>query len=149
MGAVYNRYGGGESTPPVLINKTINANGTYNASSDNADGYAQVTVDINAARTLLWSGSSSGNVSVDLSSYDWVYIVVTGGSALLLQVGGSTGYVGLINNHMVDQVLRTFGTARGYKATSSGITAETVNYSATEEDSEIISILSVYGISNF
>ena len=33
--------GGGGST---LITKNISANGTYNASSDNADGYSQVTV---------------------------------------------------------------------------------------------------------
>ena len=34
---------GGSST---LIEKTITANGTYNALSDNADGYSKVTVDI-------------------------------------------------------------------------------------------------------
>ena len=34
---------GGSST---LITKTITANGTYNASSDNADGYSQVTVNV-------------------------------------------------------------------------------------------------------
>lgn len=35
--------GGGGTT---LITKTITANGTYNASSDNADGYSQVTVTV-------------------------------------------------------------------------------------------------------
>ena len=35
--------GGGGST---LITKTITENGTYNASSDNADGYSQVTVNV-------------------------------------------------------------------------------------------------------
>jgi hypothetical protein len=35
--------GGGGST---LIEKSISANGTYNASSDNADGYSKVTVDV-------------------------------------------------------------------------------------------------------
>lgn len=35
---------GGEE--PVLITKNITANGTYNASADNADGYSQVTVDV-------------------------------------------------------------------------------------------------------
>ena len=143
MGAVYNRYGG--SPAPVLINKNITANGTYNASSDNADGYAQVTTNIKAARNLLWSGSSSGNISVDLSGYTWVYIEVTGGSRLLLQVGGATGYIGLIGAHLS---YGTFGTARGYKATTSGITAETANYSATEEDSEVISVTAVYGITD-
>ena len=35
--------GGGAST---LITKSITANGTYNASSDSADGYSQVTVNV-------------------------------------------------------------------------------------------------------
>lgn len=35
--------GGGSST---LIEKSISANGVYNASSDNADGYSKVTVDV-------------------------------------------------------------------------------------------------------
>lgn len=35
--------GGGEAT---LITKTIDANGVYNASSDNADGYKKVTVQL-------------------------------------------------------------------------------------------------------
>ena len=41
--------GGSGGTPPpepVLIEKTITANGTYNASSDNADGYSAVTVNV-------------------------------------------------------------------------------------------------------
>ena len=33
--------GGGEA---VLIDKTVDTNGVYNASSDNADGYKKVTV---------------------------------------------------------------------------------------------------------
>ena len=36
--------GGGVS--PILITKNITQNGTYNASSDNADGYSQVTVNV-------------------------------------------------------------------------------------------------------
>lgn len=38
--------GGGGGGSAVLINKNINANGTYNASSDNADGYKKVVVDV-------------------------------------------------------------------------------------------------------
>lgn len=39
----FNGGGGGEAT---LIEKTITSNGTYNASSDNADGYSSVTVNV-------------------------------------------------------------------------------------------------------
>ena len=35
---------GGGGTPATLINKNVSANGTYNASSDNADGYKKVVV---------------------------------------------------------------------------------------------------------
>ena len=37
--------GGGSSTP-TLVTKNITANGTYNASSDSADGYSSVTVNV-------------------------------------------------------------------------------------------------------
>ena len=43
LGKIVGGGGGGEAT---LITKAINANGVYNASSDNADGYKKVTVEI-------------------------------------------------------------------------------------------------------
>ena len=140
MGAIYNRFGG---TTPKLTTKSITANGTYNASSDNVDGFSKVKVNVKSNRVLLWSGEAA-NVTIDLSAYNFVYIEVNGGSNLLLQVNGSTGYVGLINTHSG----QTFGTARGFKATSTGVSAQTVNYSATEQNSETINILSIYGITN-
>lgn len=36
----------GSATVPVLTTKNITANGTYNASSDSADGYSSVTVNV-------------------------------------------------------------------------------------------------------
>ena len=39
-------YEGGGGGGATLITKTITENGTYNASSDNADGYSQVTVNV-------------------------------------------------------------------------------------------------------
>lgn len=42
---------GNISPDPTLITKSITANGTYNASSDNADGYSSVTVNV-PAQTL-------------------------------------------------------------------------------------------------
>ena len=38
--------GGGGGSEAVLIDKNISANGTYNASSDNADGFKKVVVDV-------------------------------------------------------------------------------------------------------
>ena len=45
--------GGGET--PTLINKNITANGTYNASSDEADGYKKVIVDVPSSGGRDWS----------------------------------------------------------------------------------------------
>lgn len=44
---VFNTYSPKPSpTPPVLVTKTITANGDYNASDDNADGYIEVDVNV-------------------------------------------------------------------------------------------------------
>lgn len=40
------KIGEGAGGGSILIPKTITQNGTYNASSDNADGYSEVTVDV-------------------------------------------------------------------------------------------------------
>lgn len=44
-----------------LITKTISANGTYNASSDNADGYSQVTVNV---------PTGSGGLTFETGTYE-------------------------------------------------------------------------------
>ena len=62
--------GGSPAPEPTLITKSITANGTYNAASDNADGYSSVTVAIpetvpiqkyNAAQGG-WDGGVGGQV---------------------------------------------------------------------------------------
>lgn len=66
----------------TLTTKNITQNGTYNASSDNADGYSSVTVSVSggAGIGLLWTNSSptddfaAQTVSIDLSNYDAVII---------------------------------------------------------------------------
>ena len=47
-------------TTPTLISKSVTANGTYNASSDNADGYSSVVVAV---------PGSSKNVQVDNTTH--------------------------------------------------------------------------------
>ena len=42
--------------PPTLIQKSISANGTYNAEDDNADGYSEVTVDVPDASKAIVEG---------------------------------------------------------------------------------------------
>lgn len=42
---------------PVLVTKSITENGTYNASSDDAEGYSSVTVEVEAGVDLIGNGS--------------------------------------------------------------------------------------------
>lgn len=46
MGNIYYENIKYTSDSPTLITKSITENGTYNAESDNADGYSQVTVNV-------------------------------------------------------------------------------------------------------
>lgn len=45
--------GGGGGGSATLVEKTVVANGVYNASGDSADGYSKVTVEIEDAPTLI------------------------------------------------------------------------------------------------
>lgn len=57
--AIGNISGG---TQPTLITKTIGSNGTYNASSDSADGYSSVTVAVpTSAGTQYVTGTFTGD----------------------------------------------------------------------------------------
>ena len=62
-GKVYFKADGTQSTgtasggSATLITKSITANGTYNASSDNADGYSQVTVNVSGGASNVVTGT--------------------------------------------------------------------------------------------
>lgn len=116
----------------------VNTTGVYNAGKTaGAASWVQV-----------WSGSTTGNVSVNLSSYKYVVVQVTGGSWLMLQVGGSKGYIGYIGTSP-DGMWGTWGGTRAYKATTSGITSDSDLYGATENKGKSwISITKVWGIKN-
>ena len=82
---------------PTLITKSITHNGTYSASSDNADGYSSVEVNVQMQRDLLYD---CGNLSTgapyqqalsllhNLSDYD--FIMVMSGSYTDYQATGDT-----------------------------------------------------------
>ena len=50
---------------PTLITKSITANGTYTASADNADGYSQVTVNVEGFKK-----KSIANTPMDIASFN-------------------------------------------------------------------------------
>lgn len=60
-GILVDGSGGGDAPAPVLIEKSVTANGTYTASSDNADGYSSVTVDVPSDTPTLITKSISAN----------------------------------------------------------------------------------------
>ena len=64
---------------PILIDKSIKVNGTYNASSDNVDGYSRVNVDVPESKlqdtktyTIEYIGNieSTDKTIVPTSGYD-------------------------------------------------------------------------------
>lgn len=70
---------------PVLITKNITANGTYDASADNADGYSDVIVNVEISAKVpavrVWTESTSGytaSMFVQKGTYDMVSAVFTG-----------------------------------------------------------------------
>lgn len=67
---------------PTLVTKTITANGTYNASSDNADGYSQVTVNVPTGSAKNVQIAQSVN-RVNTTSYT----AVTGQSLTVAKTG--------------------------------------------------------------
>lgn len=54
----------------TLITKNITANGTYNASSDNADGYSSVTVNVSGGGGLEYEEGTVTISSAQTTSYD-------------------------------------------------------------------------------
>ena len=66
-------YTGSSST---LTTKTITANGTYNASSDNADGYSSVIVSVQPSGTT----TITANGTYDVADYASAIVSVSGGS---------------------------------------------------------------------
>lgn len=103
------------SSTPTLITKNITQNGTYNASSDNADGYSSVTVNVSGG-----SGSGSiiyadydGQNSGGSKSIQYTYTVVTSGYYYLSAGGWIDSVSVTINN--VEISGETFGTYSAYK----------------------------------
>ena len=54
----------------IIVSKTITANGTYNASSDNADGYDPVTVNVPVKTIVSKSITANGTYNASADSAD-------------------------------------------------------------------------------
>lgn len=60
-GILVDGSGGGDAPAPVLITKSVTENGVYAASSDNADGYSSVTVEVPSDTPTLITKSVTAN----------------------------------------------------------------------------------------
>ena len=85
--------GGGGGGSAVLINKNISANGTYNAASDNADGYKKVVV--NVPNPSTGSLSITSNNTYDVTNYASAVVNVPTGIT-------PTGTIPITQNGTVD-----------------------------------------------
>ena len=87
--------GGGGGGEAVLIDKTINANGTYNASSDNADGYKKAVVNVPNSYAAGDEGKVVSNGALVAQGSDTVnqngLVDTTLISALTVNVSGGGG----------------------------------------------------------
>lgn len=116
--------------PLNLITKSITSNGTYNASSDNADGYSSVTVNVSGggggtyqAKTNISPTTSSQTITPD-SGYDALSSVqinaMPSGTA-----GTPSATKGSVSNHSVSvtpSVTNTTGYITGGTKTGTAVT---------------------------
>lgn len=135
--------------------KSITANGTYTPSSGKI-GFSSVSVNVpTASRVTAWSGSTTGNVSVNLSAYKWVYVTLKssafyptseGEGTCMLPVGGGakvTGVAGRTSGWTLEDA-----SAVQLTATTSGITkGATMQGSGNHGTSYITSVVGIKNLS--
>ena len=125
--------GGGGGGSATLITKTINENGTYSASSDNADGYSAVTVSVpntytqsdegkvvdNGALVAQTSSSTTSNGTVDTTTIN------------SLTVNVANSYTAGDEGKVVDNGALVSQTAYPSTVTTNGTITTTTNNSVT------------------
>ena len=141
-----------DDDPTLLSQKIISSNGTYNASSDNADGYSSVTVNVSSsspnlqARTNIAPTTSSQTITAD-SGYDGLSSVqinaMPSGTA-----GTPTATKGTVSNHSIS-VTPSVTNVTGYitGGTKTG-TAVTVSASELVSGSETKTSNDTYDVTN-
>lgn len=140
----------------TLINKTITANGTYNASSDSADGYSSVTVNVPGsspnlqAKTNISPTTSSQTITPD-SGYDGLSSVqinaMPSGTA-----GTPTATKGAVSSHAVTvtpSVTNSTGYITGGTKTGTGVTvtaSELVSGSQTITENGTVNVTNLASV---
>ena len=105
---------------PTLTTKSITANGTYNASSDNADGYSSVTVNVSGSSKNIQTYSGYGEVNTtDYSATSVSLTVAKTGTYKCSWIGfrnttGGTNGTRLYVNDVAKGSAHTSGWIRSY-----------------------------------
>lgn len=133
----------------TIVSKSITANGTYNASEDNADGYTPVTVNV-PSMTLIGSGtltvnttstsaSSAGTITCGSGAYtkdDVIYVHIRG------QSGKRSGYF-----YGSDAIFINHQKANGGTSTFSAPAVEYIRVSSSGTYTTATGSYGVYGYS--
>lgn len=121
------KLGGGGGSAPVLITKSITQNGDYYASSDNADGYSEVTVAVSGGgvtKSLLYTfnlsqGAQWLNTGVSVADIDvFLFERVDGGDLnnqtiikkddIAVYTGGADVYTNVYRQNGKDMNVRIY-----------------------------------------
>ena len=128
--------------------KSISSNGTYTPSSGKI-GFSSVTVNVpQSSRVLLWSGRTGDNISVNLSAYNWIYLVTAPSSAEHPQTGyallhkDNNPYSVGISWYSSDWTY--YGASALYRADNAGV----YRITSTSGGDANVNITAVYGITN-
>ena len=92
-------------THPTLITKSITANGTYNASSDSADGYSSVTVNVSGG------GGGGGDMDDPIRFFDYDGTLVASYTSVPSSLPSVPTHTGLTDgtwNYTLQQVTTQF-----------------------------------------
>lgn len=131
---------------PTLISKSISANGTYNATAYNADGFSAVTVNVptgsESSRSwiLQLSADSASGAALTITTSDWLK-AHRGDSGLVITIcplqaisSGATRLVGLIHaNQKING--NYYGVLVRYNSSGSATSVYTESYSLSASTS--------------
>lgn len=134
VGIITNIGGGG--APAVLVEKSVSANGVYNASADSADGYSKVTVAVPASAVDTGTKSITSNGVHSVVGYASADVNVPTGIT-------PTGTVSITANGVTDvtayasadvNVPNTYTSADEGKVVDGGALVSQTSLSVTEND---------------
>lgn len=150
---------------PTLVTKSITANGTYNASSDNADGYSSVTVNVQASGTNVihvqyiasadaLSTSAGGNTLAYYNNYispniagltEYVCWTMVTNNTATGNYAKSSYHFGNSNINSTNKYVRTFYRGSGATGSSNYTTNQANNYDFFYTAGSIIDVWVIKG----